>query len=466
MPWHILSCLLCAGLLGGCSFAPDYQRPHLEMPPAWNSTDAVLLPETLEVRWWKRFDDDILNALVEEALHHNRDLAAAAARVDYARAQMRIARADIFPLVSGQAQGLPTWVDGARVEESSPSFSAGFNARWEIDLWGRLRNARGAAASQLLASEAARQDLWLSIAGQVANSYFLLRSLDLQLDIAQRTLRSREEALVIYTARFDEGLISELDLMRAKTEVEAAKTTLYRTRVSREAAESSLATLAGRSPAAIMENVMERDRKLENIPPVPVIPEGVPSDLLERRPDIRQAEYNLRAANANIGVAKAAWFPVISLTGTFGVVSTELHSLMSNPLETWNYGATANVPLLDFGRVLYGVEAAEAKQREALALYEKTVQEAFRDMRDALTRQQEAGNIVASLERTVTDLRAAVELARMRYDNGYSAYLEVLDAERSLFESELNLAAARSDRLEAIVSVCVNLGGGWKDRRN
>lgn len=457
-------CLVLLGLTAaGCSFAPEYRRPLLETPAAWNNAGADTLPETLEARWWRRFDDAVLNALVEEALEHNRDLVAAAARVDYARAQMGIARADLLPLIGGQAQGVPTWVDNSRAQGTTFPFSAGFNASWELDLWGKLRNARDAALNTLLSSEAARQGLRLSLAGQTANSYFLLRSLDLQLITAERTLRSREEALEIYTARYEEGLISELDLMRAKTEAETAKTALYRTRVSRDAAESALAALAGRSPREIMDGHIERGRDLESIPPAPVIPAGLPSDLLERRPDIREAEFALKAANANIGAARAAWFPSISLTAMFGVVSDELHSLLSNPLQTWNYGVTGSVPLLDFGRVFYGVEAAEARQREAVAVYEKTVQQAFRDMRDALTKQRESTNIVESLERTVKELRLSAELARTRYDNGYSAYLEVLDAERSLFDSEMSLASALSDRLTAIVNVCVNLGGGWKE---
>ena len=303
----------------------------------------------------------------------------------------------------------------------------------------------------------------LSIAAQTSNAYFLLRSLDLQLSTAERTVKTRTDALRIYTARYEQGLISELDLSRAKTEVETAKTALYQTRISRDAAESALEALLGRSPKDIMDGTVQRGMTLESIPTPPVIPAGVPSDLLERRPDIQQAEMSVKSANANIGVAKAAWFPAISLTGLFGVVSPELHTLMSNPLQTWSYGGAASMPLLDFGRVKYGVEAAEAKQRESLATYEKTVQGAFKEMRDALTRQQEMSNVVASLERMVKELRLSVELANTRYDNGYSSYLEVLDAERSLFDSEMQLAAARSERLSSIVNVCLALGGGWKE---
>ena len=242
---------------------------------------------------------------------------------------------------------------------------------------------------QVLGTEAAQRGMRLSIAAQTSNAYFLLRSLDLQLSTAERTVKTRTDALRIYTARYEQGLISELDLSRAKTEVETAKTALYQTRISRDAAESALEALLGRSPKDIMDGTVQRGMTLESIPTPPVIPAGVPSDLLERRPDIQQAEMAVKSANANIGVAKAAWFPAISLTGLFGVVSPELHTLMSNPLQTWSYGGAASLPLLDFGRVKYGVEAAEAKQRESLATYEKTVQGAFKEMRDALTRQQD-----------------------------------------------------------------------------
>ncbi|GAB7493593.1 efflux transporter outer membrane subunit [Bilophila wadsworthia] len=446
--------------LAGCSFAPDYQRPQMELPQAWKDPGKG---EQLDEQWWKRFDDSMLNALVQEALIANRDIAAAVARVDYARAQLGVARAELLPLLSGQAQGTQTWVDNTKITNGSQSpFSAGFGATWELDLWGKLRNAKEAAMYQVLGTEAAQRGMRLSIAAQTSNAYFLLRSLDLQLSTAERTVKTRTDALRIYTARYEQGLISELDLSRAKTEVETAKTALYQTRISRDAAESALEALLGRSPKDIMDGTVQRGMTLESIPTPPVIPAGVPSDLLERRPDIQQAEMSVKSANANIGVAKAAWFPAISLTGLFGVVSPELHTLMSNPLQTWSYGGAASVPLLDFGRVKYGVEAAEAKQRESLATYEKTVQGAFKEMRDALTRQQEMSNVVASLERMVKELRLSVELANTRYDNGYSSYLEVLDAERSLFDSEMQLAAARSERLSSIVNVCLALGGGWK----
>ena len=211
--------------LAGCSFAPDYQRPQMELPQAWKDPGKG---EQLDEQWWKRFDDSTLNALVQEALIANRDIAAAVARVDYARAQLGVARAELLPLLSGQAQGTQTWVDNTKITNGSQSpFSAGFGATWELDLWGKLRNAKEAAMYQVLGTEAAQRGMRLSIAAQTSNAYFLLRSLDLQLSTAERTVKTRTDALRIYTARYEQGLISELDLSRAKTEVETAKTALY-----------------------------------------------------------------------------------------------------------------------------------------------------------------------------------------------------------------------------------------------
>lgn len=454
----------CALLgLAGCSLAPDYQRPVLEMPTAWKN-DGQAAREVLEVQWWKRFGDPVLTKLVDEALTYNRDLAAAMARVDYARAQLGLARAEQLPTIGGAAASNQLWTDHRRITQggSSAPYSAAFNASWELDFWGKYRNATEAARAQMLGTEEALRGLQLTIAAQTANAYFALASLDLQLATAERTLKTREEALAIYMARYEQGLISELDLTQSKTMVETARTSIYRTRVSLDAAESSLAVLIGRSPRDILDGIVQRGLALEKIPAPPVIPAGVPSDLLDRRPDVRQAEHALIASNANIGVAKAAWFPSISLTGAFGVISPELDLLFKNPSKTWGYGVNAQMPFLDFGRVSSGVRSAEAMQREALATYEKTIQSAFKDVRDALASQREATNIVESLERMVSDLRTARDLARTRYDNGYSSYLEVLDAERSLFQSEMDLASARSDRLSTVVNVCLALGGGWK----
>ena len=446
----------------GCSLAPDITPPAMDMPDVWSGT-AVQdeNSEALSVHWWKRFDDPVLNRLIDEAFAHNRDLSAALARVAYARAQLGLSRAEQFPQLSGQAVAQPTYVNGALMTNQAP-YSAAFSASWELDLWGKYRNASAAARARLNASHAAWSALRLTLAGQVASAYFQLRSLDLQLATAERTLASRQAALTINQARYKEGLISELDLTQAQTVVETARTALFRTRTAIESAEGSLAALLGRSPRAILQEHLERGQDLDVLPAPPVIPAGVPATLLTRRPDLLEAEQNLVAANADVGVARAAWLPSISLTGALGVISPQLADLFRDPLDTHSYGGSASVPLLDFGRVRSGVEAAQAQLKEQYAAYEQAILNAFSDVRGALSAQRESALVVDSLERQVQQFRQALHLARLRYDNGYSPYLDVLDAERSLFQSEMDLATARSDRLVSIVKVCMALGGGWQ----
>jgi len=462
--------LLLAGAVGmaflgtGCTLAPEYERPAMELPQTW----ATPARDTLDVAWWKRFQDDKLNALVEEALQNNRDIEQAIARVDFARAQLGLARSDLFPTPGVNAsstrsrsslRGYPPATPGYETN-SSQQANIGVSS-WELDLWGKYRDLDSAAVSNLLASESTRDGVWLSVAGQATKGYFLLRASDLQEHVAVSTLKTREEAYRIYAARYNQGLIDELDLLRVKSEMETARSALYKTRVSRDAAESSLAALLGRSPREIMrEGTVERGRSLEDMPTAPVFPAGLPSDLLERRPDIRAAEESLRAMNFNIGAARAAFFPSLSLTGMLGYASTELNTLFASNARTWQFGGGLYLPL-DFWRIQSNLRGAEAQQREAVAVYQQTVQNAFREMRDALTQEEEYANVVRSLEVMVADLRKAVDLAKTRYDNGYSSYLEVLDAERSLFNAELDLASARNNRLSGIVNVCLAMGGGW-----
>jgi len=459
----IKSCLLGLTMLGlsACSLAPDHITPEMEMPEKWEIS-AKKIP-ALNVDWWTRFNDPVLTTFIEEALNNNRDLTIALAQLDQARAYLGLARAEQLPLIGATASGTQVWSDNTRIPSTSSPWEAGFTTSWEIDLWGKYRNASAAARAEMLAMEANQDAIWLSVAGQTANGYFLLRSLDSQLDTATRTLRTRTDALIIYRARYDQGLINELDLMQARTTVETAQTALYQTQLAKEQAKAALATLLGRSPKEIMLATIQRGTTLEKFPIELVIPPGLPSDLLTRRPDIRIAEEQLKSANANIGVARAAYLPALSLTGLLGVASPELYSLVQNPVNAATAGGALAMPLLDFGRVSSNVDVAKAKQREALASYELTVQNAFREMHNVLAAQTMTMKIVASLKRMVRELVRSTELARTRYDNGYSSYLDVLDAERSLFQAELDLANAKKERLTAIVNVYLALGGGWQD---
>jgi multidrug efflux system outer membrane protein len=463
---YLAATVACCLAVLGCSFAPAHVRPEMPLPAVWEGEPA----DTLEARWWRRCQDEQLNTLVEEAVRNNRDIEQAFARVDSARARLGLARAELFPAPAVQGGAgrsrvsrLTTPSAIGRETVSNDSVNAGVSS-WEIDLWGRHRDLKDAAAARLLAAEATRDGVWLAVAGQTTKGYFLLRAFDMQETVATETLKTREKALTIYTARYEQGVINELDLLRAKTEVEAARSALYRTRIGRDAAESALAALAGRPPREIMrEGIVDRGRVLDTLPTAPAFPAGLPSDLLERRPDIRAAEEALRAANFNIGAARAEFFPSISLTGLLGFASTELDTLLSGNARTWQLGGGVYLPL-DFWRIQADVLGAEAYKRETAAFYEQTVQNAFRELRDALSQQARSAEVVRSLELMVDDLRKAVELARARYDNGYSAYLEVLDAERSLFNAEMDLAEARNNLLSGIVNVCLAMGGGWTER--
>ncbi len=459
MTWVLLAAVM--ETLSACSLAPEYVRPEMDIPQEWTRQEEQGRKEDLAIQWWKRFNDPVLNRLVREGLLYNRDLLIAQANVDYARSQLVSARSSLFPQITAQADALPVYIDGVKAGSSAP-YSASFAAAWELDLWGKYRNASEAARARFLASSAAQSAARLSLAGQIASAYFQLRSLDLQLLTAQRTLGSRLAGLTINEVRFKQGLISELDLTQAQTVVESARTSIHQTRVAIEAAEGALAVLLGRSPREVLLEKAPRGLPLEALPAPPVIPAGIPSDLLQRRPDLIDAEQSLLAANADVGVARAEYLPNISLTGALGVVSSQLGDLFRSPLKSRSYGGSASVPILNFGRVHAGVQGAEARLRAEYAAYEKAVLVAFSDIRSALAAQRESERIVAVLERQVRQFRLALKLARIRYDNGYSAFLDVLDAERSLFQSEMELAAARSDRLTAIVRVCMALGGGWK----
>ena len=447
-------CLISGMALSGCSFAPDYNRPAMDIPETWSKAPYSLPMATrsLEVQWWKRFN-------------------------------LGLARADYFPTLSGSGSaGRARVTEGDiaagtaisklfgmhHIPAEAPdrvnnSFSLGLQAVWEMDLWGRVRNSTAAAREQLLASEAGQRGVVLSLAGQTASAYISLRSYDAQLAIAKRTLASREEALKIYRARFDEGLISELDFLRAKTEVDSVRASLYTAQYQVATAESALMVLTGRSPRDIFETSPERGLELDAMPSAPQLPVGMPSDLLERRPDLIAAEAQLKAANFKIGAARAEWFPSISLTGQLGTQSSELDHLFESATNIWNIGGGINLPILTFGRISSNVKASEAAQREAAASYVLAVQQAFQEVRDALTIQDRTVYVVRALNDSVNSLRKATDLARLRYDNGYASYLDVLDAERSLFEAEIQLASTRAAHLTSIINVCMALGGGWED---
>jgi multidrug efflux system outer membrane protein len=460
-PGRVAAALCLLALLCGCMVGPDYRRPEVAVPVTWRFDDAQARAWSGSP-WWGQFQDPVLDALIQEALQQNRDLRIAVERIAELQGRYRVSQAALMPQVGAGAT-----VGRARASESgaaplSPQVTnpAGIYegllfASWEIDLWGRLRRASEAAQAEVLASEEARRGVVLALVSSVAGGYVNLRSLDQQLEISRRTVQARQESLRIFRDRYAGGVVSELEVSQARSELEAAQATIPALEQAIALQEHGLCQLLGRNPGPI-----PRGQSLAALE-LPAVPAGMPSALLGDRPDIRQAEQALIAANARIGVARAAYFPAISLTGTLGSASAELEDLFSGPARTWSWAAPLSMPIFTAGAIAGDVAAAEAAQRQAVERYQQAIQAAFRDVEDALVSQQRTREQLAILQRQVGALSDYARLARLRYDNGYTSYIEVLDAERSLFSAELDQTQSRSALFISLVNLYKAMGGGW-----
>ena len=474
---QVVAGLVAALVVSGCSFAPEYHRPEQELPSSWGE-ETSSGQEMLSRQWWRRFQDETLNELVDMALARNRDLEQSLARVEAARASLGMARAGLFPQFSAQGSGERSQssrdasatygvmeelglleqrvgaLEGRPGRTSSVPprvgslWSGTVQGSWEVDIWGRYRNAASAAKENLLSAEEARRALELSVAGQVCSAYFDMLNYAAQKELSENTLASRERSAALYEKQYAAGAISELDMLNVRAQVDSLKDSLAQVKTGLEQAQGALLLLTGASPERIFSVR-------------PQLPAGLPSELLNRRPDILSAEAALRAAHFQVGEARAAFFPSISLTAGLGAASTALNSLFTGPAGTWSYGGSASLPLLTFGRTLSGVRQAEASLHAAQAAYEKAVQQAFSDIRSSLAAQRGMEESVKSLVLVSARMEKAAELARARYAAGYSPYLDVLEAERTLYSAQMNLAARRASQLSAIAQVCVALGGGW-----
>jgi multidrug efflux system outer membrane protein len=397
--------------------------------------------------------------LVEIALRENKDLKIASARIEEYLGRYAFTRADQFPRLDADVSGDRTRTPGSNNVSGNSTITNNFQAAallsFELDLFGRLRRATEAAQAELLATEEARRTVILALVTGVASNYVQLRSLDQQLAISRRTLETRAESLRIAQLRFKAGLTSELDVRQAEAEYQAAAVQIPQLESAIAQREDAISLLLGRNPNAIV-----RGRTLDQLAP-PTPPAGLPSELLERRPDIRQAEQQLIAANANIGVAKAAYFPVISLTGLFGYISPQLEDLFQGPSRTWNFGGGLTVPIFTAGKIAGQVQVAEAVQQQVLANYEKTIQTAFGEVEDSLIALRKGRERLKAQQAQTESLRRYLKLAKLRYDNGYTSYLEVVDAERNLFNAELATAQNQGDVLVAMISLYKAMGGGW-----
>lgn len=450
--------LLVVLLTAGCAVGPNYKRPSVDVPGTYRG--ATPPAESLaDQKWWEVFQDQQLQGLIRTALQQNYDVRIAATRILQAQAQVGITRAGQLPTIGGGAQVLDD-----RYAQTKPypqydtsSTQVGLSLGWDLDFWGKYRRATEAARANLLATEWARQAVISTLVSDVATAYFQLRALDLQLEISRRTLASRQDSLQLTQKLANGGATSMLDVRQAEQLVFTAAETIPDLERRIEQQENFLSTLLGNNPGPIA-----RGMKLTEQPHAPDVPAGLPSSLLERRPDIRAAEAQLIAANAQIGVAKAAYFPDISLTATAGFQSSALTNLFTGPAGMWNFEGSLAQPIFAGGKIRSGVKFSEARQQEALLTYRQTIQQAFRGVSDALVEYRKGREFRQQQQQLVLSAQDAAQLSEVRYRGGAASYLEVLTNETNYFAAEQGLAQAQLNELVGLVRVYRSLGGGWQ----
>ncbi len=464
---NLMCCLVILTAMAGCAMGPDYVRPELELPAAAETPTSPIAPFTA-LDWWKLFGDPTLDRIELEALASNHDLAIAIARVEEARALARIAFADRLPAVGLGADAVRGRTTGeAQVPGESrtdDSFDLLGIASFELDLWGKYKRLDEAARAELLATESARDAVRLALTAEVAAFYFRLRTLQAQTRIAHDQLATYDTSCEMYRKRYQYGYTQELDLRRIEADRLGTEALVYQRENEVSQAETALAMLLGRSPGVLVEGFSESGKILEELNTFPAIPDNLPSDLLARRPDIRSAEGMLMAANARIGAARAAFFPSISLTGDYGNVSSELDDLFSSGANIWTASAALAQPVFEGGRLLAREKAERARREQMLAQYEKTVQNAFREARDALVAGSKTAQVLQSSLERAQAMRRSLELSQKQHARGYISIIDVLDIQRQSLRAELDLSAARLEQLDAVVALCRTLGGGWHEQ--
>lgn len=451
--------LLLPAVVTGCALGPDFSRPEVAQPGAFRESAAG--ESIANLPWWQVFDDPVLQELVRTALAENQDVQIAASRVEEAAASLGFVRAEQFPafgIGAGAARaGTSEQVDGLPGTTAS-DFTAYANVSWEVDLWGRLRRSTESARAELLATEAARQGVTISVVAAVADLYFQLRDLDRRLEISERTLASRRDSLDLIRTRFNGGIVSELDVRQAEIEEATAAAAVPAFERNIVAVENALSVLLGRPPGPIA-----RGQPLDAGRIPDTAPAGLPSELLNRRPDVREAEELAHAQMARVGIAEALRLPTLTLTGATGLESSDLDNLGDSGAGFWSIGGNLVGPLFEFGRNVRRVEVEKARTEQAILRYESTVLNAYRDVDDALEALQTGAAEYEARRRQVESARAAAVLSRARYDGGVTSYLEVLDIERSLFSAELQASSTLQQRYAALVQLYKALGGGWEE---
>ena len=447
----------------GCRLGPDYQRPDVPVPETWREVETSEQQSLANTPWWELFQDPVLVNLIQTALADNQDLKIAVERIEEARARYGFQKADLYPKVDVAASagavgvskngipGLP-----ASVDTSDTLYAVSGRVFWELDFFGRVRRATEAELALFYASDQSRRAVVLSLVASVAQAYVELRELDLRVEISRRTLESRVAYVGLVKDRFEGGVTSELDLHQAEAEMHRTESILrdYEQQLSQK--EHELSALLGHNPGDV-----QRGKSLEELAMPPAVPAGLPSALLERRPDVREAEDVLASANARIGEAKALLYPSISLTGAFGYESTELGDLFESASQAWSISANLLQPIFNAGQNQRRVEVAESQMRQALYGYERSVLLAFREVEDSLVSVRQSKLRRGSEGARVDAERKVLDLAETRYKGGVAAYLEVLDAQRSLFDAEISETGAVRDQFVALIQLYKALGGGW-----
>jgi multidrug efflux system outer membrane protein len=465
---RLLAVALALGA-AGCALGPNYKRPPVPAPPTWREIPVAEAESLANTAWWDLFDDPQLQELIRIALVENKDLKIAVERIEEARARYGFAKADLWPHVnlSGTAGRIrfsdasllhtPSGDEGAPEEGTeTPIYAVSADVSWEIDFFGRIRRTSEAQQALFLGTQEARRSAVLTLVAAVARAYFELRDLDRQLEIARRTIESRREYVVLARDRFEGGVTPELDFRQAEAELKRVEIVVFDVERLIAAKENELSVLLGRNPGEVARGRSVDEQKLPA-----AVPAGLPSELLDRRPDVREAEQVLASATANIGAAKALLFPRIALTGSFGTASTDLDTLFEGPSKSWNIIGNLLQPIFNAGKNRRRVEVTESQQRQTLYAYERTILQAFRETEDALMAYRKTGEQRQAQAARVAAERKVLELAELRYRGGVAAYLEVLDAQRSLFGAELDEAQTIGAHLASLVRLYKALGGGW-----
>lgn len=457
-----LSLLLVSLLITNCAVGPNFRNPEVEIPTEYRMTE--ISPDSLlNLKWWELFDDPVLDSLVYVAINYNKDLLIAISRVEEARATHGFTKADLFPQLNIQAGATRgNFIQGIKFENESNNFFVAPVLNWELDFWGKFRRANESAKAQLLASQYGLRTVQIGLISEVVSTYFQLLDYRQRLKISEQTLKSRKYSLDIIQKRFDKGIIPEIDLNQAQIQNEIARSAIPIHERLIVKTENSLSILLGQLPDEVKHG---NGLNQQNIPPQ--IPVGLPAQILQRRPDIYQAQYQLQAQNAKIGVAQAMRLPAISLTGMLGFASDDLSKITDGD-PGWSISGSLLGPIFNFKKNIRRVDIEEERTKQARYNYEYTVLNAFREVEDALTEVRTYKQQLEAVKNKLVAARNAATLSRERYDKGVTSYLEVLETERTLFDVELEFSQLRKDYLNAYVKLYKALGGGWisKDEKN